>query len=106
MAEADTRHAGRLAAFELAVERARYEADRARRQYDAVEPENRLVARTLERVWEQTLGEVRRTESELAAQQARRPVALTADEAAWIERAGADVRAVFDAPTTTIRERK
>src|SRR3954447_5236822 len=35
------------------LERARYEAERARRQYDAVEPENRLVARTLERQWEQ-----------------------------------------------------
>ncbi|MDE5446762.1 hypothetical protein GWG65_36510 [Bradyrhizobium sp. CSA207] len=34
------------------LERARYEAERTRRQYDAVEPENRLVARTLERQWE------------------------------------------------------
>ena len=34
----------------LRRERARYEAERARRQYDAVEPENRLVARSLERV--------------------------------------------------------
>ena len=34
------------------LERARYEAERARRQFDAVEPENRLVARTLERQWE------------------------------------------------------
>jgi hypothetical protein len=33
----------------LKLERARYEAERARRQYDAVEPENRLVARSLER---------------------------------------------------------
>ena len=39
----------------LRVERARYEAERARRQYDAVEPENRLVARSLERAWEETL---------------------------------------------------
>jgi len=39
----------------LRVERARYEAERARRQYDAVEPENRLVARSLERAWEEKL---------------------------------------------------
>lgn len=39
----------------LKRERARYEAERARRQYDAVEPENRLVARSLERVWEDRL---------------------------------------------------
>ena len=34
--------------WQLRLERAHYEADRAFRQYDAVEPENRLVARTLE----------------------------------------------------------
>ncbi len=35
------------------LERAHFEAERAARQYDTVEPENRLVARTLERQWEQ-----------------------------------------------------
>ena len=39
--------------WSLKRERARYDAERARRQYDAVEPENRLVARSLERVWEE-----------------------------------------------------
>ena len=42
-------------ALELALERARYEADRARRQFDAVEPENRLVAAELESRWNQAL---------------------------------------------------
>src|ERR1700736_461898 len=41
--------------WSLKRERARYEAERARRQYDAVEPENRLVAGSLERVWEDKL---------------------------------------------------
>ncbi|MBP0447896.1 recombinase family protein [Roseomonas sp. SSH11] len=41
--------------WSLKRERARYEAERARRQYDAVEPENRLVARSLERDWEEKL---------------------------------------------------
>src|SRR5207244_5098748 len=41
--------------WSLKRERASYEAERARRQYDAVEPENRLVARSLERVWEDKL---------------------------------------------------
>ncbi|MGH8930938.1 MAG: recombinase family protein, partial [Egibacteraceae bacterium] len=72
LGQAQTHHAQRLAAFELAVERARYEAERTRRQFDAVEPENRLVARTLERAWEQALGQLRRAEADLAAQQARR----------------------------------
>jgi hypothetical protein len=46
----------------LRRERARYEAERARRQYDAVEPENRLVARSLERVWEDRLRQVEAVE--------------------------------------------
>jgi DNA invertase Pin-like site-specific DNA recombinase len=42
--------------WRLRLERARHETDRAARQYHAVEPENRLVARTLERQWEEALG--------------------------------------------------
>jgi DNA invertase Pin-like site-specific DNA recombinase len=106
LTEADTHHRQRLASFELTVERVRYEADRARRQYDAVEPENRLVARTLERALEDKLAAVRRAETDLATQRARRPITLTDAELAFINRAGADVRAVFHAPTTSIRERK
>jgi hypothetical protein len=106
LAEAEAHHAQRLRVFELAVERARYEAERARRQFDAVEPENRLVARTLERTWEERLAAVRQAEADLATQQARRPVTLSPDEAAWLNRAGADLRTVFDAPTTTARDRK
>jgi excisionase family DNA binding protein len=106
LAEADTRHAQRLKAFELAVERARFEAERARRQFDAVEPENRLVARTLEAAWDDKLTALRRAEADLNAQRARRPMRLTDTEAAWLARAGADVRAIFEAISTTWRERK
>jgi hypothetical protein len=49
MTEAGQHWRAGLAVFETAVERARFESDRVLRQYDAVEPENRLVARTLER---------------------------------------------------------
>jgi DNA invertase Pin-like site-specific DNA recombinase len=106
LAQADTHFRQRLAVFELAVERARFEADRTRRQFDAVEPENRLVARTLEKALEDKLTAVRRAENDLAVQRARRPVALSDAELAWIATAGADVRAVFDAPSTTTVERK
>ena len=106
LAEADANYRRDLAVFELAVERARYEADRALRQFDNVEPENRLVARTLEKNLEAKLAAVRAAENDLAAQRARRPVALTQQELDWITTAGADIRAIFDAPTTTVRERK
>jgi hypothetical protein len=66
LAEADAHYRQRLSAFELAVQRARYETERAHRQYDAVEPENRLVARTLERALEDKLAALRRTENDLA----------------------------------------
>ena len=106
LATADDEHRQRLAVFELAVERARHGADRARRQFDAVEPENRLVARTLEHALEEALVAQRRAEADLAAQRLRRPTKLSDEETAWLTRAGADVRAIFDAPTTTWRERK
>lgn len=106
LANADAEHARRLVAFETAVERARHGADRTRRQFEAVEPENRLVARTVESAWEQRLTDQRRAETDLASQQARRPATLTPDDLAWLGRAGADLRTVYDAASTTIRERK
>ena len=95
------------AAFELAVERARYEAERARRQYDQVEPENRLVARTLEHAWERQARRrpARRERPARPAGRAGR-CALTSEELAWITTAGADIAAVFHADTTTVPERK
>ena len=101
LTDAEQAHAATLRTFELTVERARYEADRARRQYDAVEPENRLVARTLERALEAKLAAQRQAERDLVAAQARRPVRLTDEELAWLSRAGADVRAIFTAPSTS-----
>ena len=104
--DAQARHRQHLAVFERAAERARFEAGRARRQYDNVEPENRLVARALETALETRLTAARIASSQLAAQQARRPVTLTEQEAAWITTAGADLRAVFHAPATTNVQRK
>jgi DNA invertase Pin-like site-specific DNA recombinase len=106
MADAQAQHRQNLAVFERAAERARFEADRALRQYDNVEPENRLVARTLEAVLEDKLAAVRTAENQLAAQRARQPVTLTDEETAWITTAGADLRAIFNAPTTTHTQRK
>jgi hypothetical protein len=50
---------------ELALERARYEAKRAQRQFDQVEPENRLVAGELEARWNGALAQVAELESRL-----------------------------------------
>ncbi|MGE5636532.1 MAG: recombinase family protein [Nocardioidaceae bacterium] len=99
-------HHARVRSVELELERAQIHAQRAGRQFDACEPENRLVARTLELEWEQRLTEVRRVEHAVAQVRARRPEPLTDDEIAWCRRAGADLRHVFEAPATSHRERK
>lgn len=106
MADAGQRHRDQVAAFELALERARFEAGRAMRKHDEVEPGNRLVARTLEARLEERLAAVQRAEADLISARARHPVQLTAEELAWLTRAGADLRAVFDAPATTNSQRK
>ena len=61
------RHQRVSRAAELAVDRARYEADRAERAFHAVEPENRMVARSLESRWEARLVAVAEAEQALAA---------------------------------------
>jgi excisionase family DNA binding protein len=65
---------------ELALTQARYEADLARRQYDAVDPANRLVAGELERRWNDRLAEVQRQEERLAAIAAGAPVLPAAEK--------------------------
>ena len=62
--------------LELALQQARYEAAHARRQYDAVDPVNRLVAGELERRWNEALQTVARIEADIAAMVARRPPPL------------------------------
>jgi hypothetical protein len=106
LADQQSTEAARLRAFETAVERSRYEAERTRRQFDGCEPENRLVARTLEAAWEQRLRAVEQAEAELAAQRARRQSPLSASEVERLAHAGADLRAIFDAPSTSQRDRK
>ena len=103
---ASSDHQALVRSAELELERAQIHAERARRQFDACEPENRLVARTLEREWEQRLTAVRAAERTVAEVATRRPDPLSDEEIAWCRRAGADLRTVFDAPSTSDRERK
>ncbi len=101
--EAD--HDAALAQARMAVERARYEATRAERRYRAVDAENRLVARGLERDWEERLHEVAMAEAELGAREHRRPRGLTSEERRLIDRLGNDLEQMWTAPTTSARDR-
>jgi len=92
-------------ALELELREARYEADRAQRQYDAVEPEHRLVAETLERRWNAALERVQRVEERLAALAAdaqRRPAADRASLLGLAE----DLPRVWADPAADIRTKK
>lgn len=104
--EAALNHQTQVGAAELDLERVRYEAERARRQFNACEPENRLVGRTLEKEWEVRLAEVRRAEAALARVRAHLPQPLSAEEVSFLRRAGTDLRRVLEAQTTSNRERK
>jgi DNA invertase Pin-like site-specific DNA recombinase len=88
------------------LERARHEVERARRQYDAVEPENRLVVRTLEQRWEAALSEEMRLAAEHERFLAEQPLPLTAGERAAIERLASDIPALWAAPSTTGADRQ
>jgi DNA invertase Pin-like site-specific DNA recombinase len=88
------------------LERARYEAARAQRQYDACEPENRLVARTLETRWNAALAAVAQLEQEHAAAQRQALAPLTAAEQAAARALSADLPAIWAASTTTAADRK
>src|SRR6266542_4049257 len=70
-------HDTALAQWRRDVERARYTAVKAERRYQAVDPDNRLVARGLETAWEQALRDLPDAEAELARRESARPTKLT-----------------------------
>jgi hypothetical protein len=92
--------------WELRLERTRYQAKRAERQYQAVEPENRLVARSLEKQWEEQLRAVETAEKEYHAWKSSRFGALTQADREAIVALGSDLPALWRAPTTSNTERK
>ena len=102
--EAD--HDAALAQWRLQVERAQYHADRAERRYRQVEPEHRLVARGLERDWENALTALHAAQAELELREHQRPRTLTPSEREGLLALGADLGRVWAAPTTTDRDRK
>ena len=101
--EVTARRASSVRAGELAVERARYRAERAERAFHACEPENRLVARSLESRWETHLVDLTQAETALAAQrQAQTPLPPPAQLATAV----ADMQTLWAAPSTSDKDRK
>ena len=105
-AEVEQRRRQVIRHWEQRLERARYEADRAARQYQACEPENRLVARTLERRWEEALQAVQQLEAEFDRFARTQPRLLGEAERERIRRLAGEVPALWRAPTTTPADRR
>jgi DNA invertase Pin-like site-specific DNA recombinase len=101
--EVSTRRQRVTRAAELAVQRASYQADRAERAFHACEPENRLVARSLEARWEARLTDLAEAQAALAAQQHDQ---VPLPEPAELAGTAASLPALWQAPTTTSKDRK
>ncbi len=88
------------------IERAQYEADLAQRRYKAVDPDNRLVARSLEREWNEKLTEVEKLEREFVLGPQPAALLLTATQREQIRSLAHDLPTIWYAPTTTFVQRK
>lgn len=88
------------------LERAHYAADRARRQYQLAEPENRLVVRQLEREWEAALAEADRLTGDYQRFTESLPMTLSDTDRQAIQSLAENLPAVWHAPTTDRSERK
>ncbi|WP_244424549.1 hypothetical protein [Methylobacterium nodulans] len=103
-AQANTRRDEARAAMVRDLEAARFAADRAFRQYDAADPENRLVTGELEARWNRALARVGACEARIAEHEAATPRPALAPAA--LETLAADLRGIWSAPTTDARLKK
>ncbi len=92
--------------WQLRLERARYAVHLAQKQYDAVDPENRLVARELEARWEEALRALQELERTYATAQRTALAPLTAQEQDAVRHLAEDLPALWASPTTTDADRK
>ena len=92
--------------WQLTLERARYEAELARRRFQAVDPDNRLVARTLEKEWNETLAEIERLERDAALRPPLSARLVCPEERQRILALAQDLPAIWHAPTTLATDRK
>lgn len=100
-------HAEKRHQLELNLEQARFEASRARRQYDAVDPDNRLVAGELEARWNARLGDVAALEDQIKAHDAVEVAqGAGAADRAQLMRLGADLERAWGSPGTTPTTKK
>jgi DNA invertase Pin-like site-specific DNA recombinase len=96
----------RLAQKQLALEQAQFEVARARRQFDAVDPDNRLVAAELERRWNEAIKTHSVLEQELQMLRAHRPAAMSRSAREALLKLGEDLPALWHHPMTSAQLKK
>jgi excisionase family DNA binding protein len=96
----------RLRQSEMALQQARYEVTHARRQYDAVDPDNRLVASELERRWNERLAAAARLEEQIRSLQNEQPRVLCEDERAALLALADDLPRLWNHPAASSETRK
>jgi excisionase family DNA binding protein len=96
----------RLRQKALALEQARFEVARARRQYDAVDPDNRLVAAELERRWNQALSTEAKLEAELAVLQQGKTHPLSDTQKQELLALGQDLPSLWNDPRSLPEHKK
>ena len=94
------------AQWRMRIERARYDVDLAERRYEAVDPDNRLIAATLEKRWNEATQRMHDLEAELAAFERQVMRAVTAEQKRQILQLGGDFPRLWAASTTAPRDRK
>ena len=87
-------------------QRARYDVELAERRYQAVDPENRLVAANLEKRWEELLSQEKQLQEEYDRFVRQAPASLSPEERARITALATDIPALWNAPGTTNADRK
>ena len=92
--------------LELALQQARFETAHSRRQYDAVDPANRLVAGELERRWNEALQVAQRIEGEIAGLEASKQAPLGEKERRHLMQLGSDLDLAWSHPAATAATRK
>jgi DNA invertase Pin-like site-specific DNA recombinase len=93
-------------AVQLALERARYEAQRAQRQFDAVEPENRLVAAELEARWNQALAKASELEGRVQLMQVEATQTISAEQKQRLAELGRDLQRLWEHPEAPVELKK
>lgn len=92
--------------WQLKLERARYDVQLAQRQYDVVDPDNRLVARALETRWNECLATLQNQEREYAGVHSTSLAPLSESEKVAVRQLAEDLPAIWDAATTSFADRK